>query len=244
MPLIRQFEDWMTRELRSHTPGALRPGRPHLRPGISIMITISDRIRDWMEIHRRGFAASIWWQLTARRLRPALASVGIGIPLRSPIVALGLVGVGPQMLEEVFPHFVDDAISDLALTAPTPTAKEQRSVACATCPDQRLILHVKQLDAPFVLVRDAEDCLIPLTVAFYKGPVKDVFRHFLFRYDDDRQFLFHDLCRNKRMKLALHRRDENLGAGDRVFFRFVLGDGLGECEGEKRQDSKHTVSHG
>src|SRR5262249_59228151 len=89
------------------------------------------------------------------------------------VVALGMVGVGPPMLKEVFPHLVDDAIRDLALTAPIPTAQEQRSVACPTCPDQPLILHVKQLDAPFVLVRDAEDCVIPLAVAFYKRPVKE-----------------------------------------------------------------------
>src|SRR5262245_55597265 len=152
------------------------------------------------DLPRRGFVASIWRRLTARRLRPALASVGIGIPLRAPVVAPGMVGVGPQMLEEVFLHFVDDAIRDLALTAPIPTAQEQRSVACPTCPDQRLILHVNQLDAPFVLVHDAEDCLIPFAVAFYIRPGKDVFRIFLFRYDDDRQLLFHYLRRNKRMK--------------------------------------------
>jgi hypothetical protein len=46
------------------------------------------------------------------------------------------------------------------------------------------------------------------------------------------------------MKIALHRRDENLRAVERGFFRFVLGGGLDECEGEKRQDGKQTVSHG
>jgi len=118
------------------------------------------------------------------------------------------------MREEVFLHLVDDATCDLALTAPTPTAQEQRSVTSVTCPDQRLILHVNQSDASFVLVRDAESCVMPLLVAFYKGPGKDVIRLFLFRYDDERQFLFHDLRRNKWMKIPLHPRDENLLAGE------------------------------
>jgi hypothetical protein len=149
----------------------------------------------------------------------------------TPVGALDMVGVGSLKREEVILHLVDDAIRDLALIAPTPTAQEHRSVVCLTCPDQRLILHAKQLDAPFV-------------VAFYKGPGKDVVRIFPFRYDDDRQFLFHDLRRNKRMKIALHRLYENRRAGERGGGRFALGDGLGECEGEKRQDSKQTLPHG
>jgi hypothetical protein len=60
----------------------------------------------------RGFVASMWLWLTARRISPALASVGIEIPLRAPVVAPGMVGVGPQMREEVFLHLVDDAIRD------------------------------------------------------------------------------------------------------------------------------------
>src|SRR5262249_48117530 len=142
---------------------------------------------------RRGFVASIRSRLTARRLRPALAGGWIGIPLRAPVFALGIFGGGPRVREEVFLHLVDDATRDLALTAPTPTAQEQRSVACPTCPEHRPILHVNQSNAPFVLVRDAEGCVMPLLVAFYKGPGKDVIRLILIRYDDDRQFLFHDL---------------------------------------------------
>jgi len=74
------------------------------------------------DLPRRGFIASKWLRLTARRFRGALASVGIGIPLRAPVFALGTVGVGPLIREEVFLHLVDDATRDLALTAPTPTA--------------------------------------------------------------------------------------------------------------------------
>src|SRR5262249_676814 len=118
------------------------------------------------DLPRRGFVASIWRHLTARRLSPALAGVGSGIPLRVPVLALGMIGIGPRMREEVFLHLVDDATRDLALTAPTPTAQDHRSVACPTGPDQCLILHVNQLDAPFILVRDAEGCLIPLAFAF------------------------------------------------------------------------------
>jgi hypothetical protein len=59
---------------------------------------------------------------------------------------------------------------------------------------------------------------MPTLVAFYKGHGKDVFRFFLFRYDDDRQFLFHDLRRNKRLKIALGAseilRDREEGARD------------------------------
>src|SRR5262245_45893658 len=73
----------------------------------------------------RGFVASIWRQLTARRLRPLLASAGIGIPLRAQVFALGTVGVDPPIREEIFLHLIDDATRDLALTAPTPTAQEQ-----------------------------------------------------------------------------------------------------------------------
>jgi hypothetical protein len=46
------------------------------------------------------------------------------------------------------------------------------------------------------------------------------------------------------MKIALHRLDENLRAGERGGLSFVLGDGVGECEGENRQDSKQTAPHG
>src|SRR5215510_3937866 len=190
------------------------------------------------DLPRRGFVASIRRHLTARRLSPTLASVGSGISLRFPVLALVMIGVGPLMREEVFLHLVDDATCDLALTASIPAAQEQRSVACSTCPDQRLILQVNQSDAPFVLVRDSESSVMPLLIAFYKGPGKDVIRFFHIRYDNDRQFLFHDLRRNKRMQIPLHRRDENLRAGQRGFYRFVLGDGLGESSSDKRQDSK------
>src|SRR5262245_29020152 len=80
-------------------------------------------------------------RLTARRLSPALAIVRIGSHFRAPVVALGSGCLGPRFREEVFLHLADDAIRDLALTATIPTAQEQRSVACPTCPDQRLILH-------------------------------------------------------------------------------------------------------
>src|SRR5262249_45714297 len=125
---------------------------------------------------------SIRWRLTSRRFR-----------LRAQVAAMFTVGFGQPRREEVFLHPVDDAIRDLALTAPTPTAQEQRSVACLTCPDQSLIPHPNQLNAPLVTVRDAEGGVIPLAVAFSKRPGKDVFRIILIRYDDDRQFLFHDL---------------------------------------------------
>src|SRR5215467_4471073 len=128
----------------------------------------------------------MWPRLTARRLRLAFTS-GFSL-LAAQVVAPGKVGAA--MREEVFLHFIDDATCDLALTATTPTAQEQRSVASLTRPDHRLILQVNHSDAPFVLGRDAESCVIPLLIAFYKGTGKDVIRLFLFRYDDKRQFLF------------------------------------------------------
>src|SRR5262249_10918974 len=82
-------------------------------------------------------------------------SAPVGWATPTQVVALDMVGVGSLKREEVSLHLVDDAIRDLALTAPTPTAQDHRSVVRLTCPDQRLILHVKQLDAPLVLVRDA-----------------------------------------------------------------------------------------
>src|SRR5262249_44926350 len=156
----------------------------------------------------RGLSAPVGWAGNCRvhncgvRAVSGSLSAPVGWSTTTQVVALDMVGVDSLKREEVILHLVEDAIRDLALSAPTPTAPEHRSVVCLTCPDQRLILHVKQLDAPLVLV----------VVAFYKGPGKDVVRIFPFHYDDERQFLFHDLRRNKRMKIALHRLDENLRA--------------------------------
>src|SRR5262245_63039893 len=73
--------------------------------------------------------------------RSLSAPVGWATPTQ--VVSLDMVGVGSLKREEVNLHLVDDTIRDLALSAPTPTAKEHRSVVCLTCPDQRLILHDK-----------------------------------------------------------------------------------------------------
>src|SRR5262245_64305303 len=97
-----------------------------------------------------------------------------------------MIGVGPLMREEVFLHLVDDAARDLALTAPIPAAQEQRSVACSTCPDQRLILQVNQSHAPFVLFRDSESCVMLLIITFYQGLGKYVISLFFILYDNKR----------------------------------------------------------
>src|SRR5262249_25557454 len=62
-------------------------------------------------------------------------SAPVGWATLTQVVAPGMVGVSSLKREEVILHLVDDAIRDLALTAPTPTAQEHRSVACLTCPD-------------------------------------------------------------------------------------------------------------